>query len=44
MPEEADQNLAETLQKLSLNENALFEDESDLTGADYEDRPWRSDE
>ena len=44
MPEEADQNLAETLQRLSLNENALFEEERDLTGADYEDRPWRSDE
>jgi hypothetical protein len=44
MPEEADQSLLETLQRLSLNENTLFEGESDLTGADYEDRPWRSDE
>ena len=44
MPEEADRCLAETLNRLSLNENTLFKDESDLTSADYEDRPWRSDE
>ncbi len=44
MPEDANQILAEKLAKLSLNENSLFENEDDLTGADYEDRPWRSDE
>jgi hypothetical protein len=44
MPEDADQTLAENLAKLRLNENSLFEEESDLTGADYENRPWRSDE
>ncbi len=44
MPEDADKSLAETLRNLSLNENSLFENESDLTGADYEDRPWRPDE
>lgn len=44
MPEEVDQSLAEKLEKLCLNETSLLEDEADLTGADYEDRPWRSDE
>ena len=44
MPEVADQSLAESFKKLSLTENTLFQDESDLTGADYEDRPWRNDE
>ena len=44
MPEDADQSLAEKLEKLCLHESSLFENESDLTGADYEDTPWRSDE
>ena len=44
MPEDANQSLIETLNRLSLNENTLFKDESDLTSADYEDGPWRSDE
>ena len=44
MPEDANQTLAEKLAQLGLNENSLFEDENDLTGADYENRPWRSDE
>ena len=44
MPEDADQSLAEKPEKLCLNESSLFENESDLTEADYEDTPWRSDE
>ena len=44
MPEDADLTLAQKLAKLGINESSLFEDEGDLTGADYENRPWRSDE
>ena len=44
MPEDADLTLAQKLAKLGINERSLFEDEADLTGADYENRPWRSDE
>ena len=44
MPEDADESLAEKLERLCLDDNSLFENESDLTGADYEDTPWRSDE
>ena len=44
MPEETDQTLAETLTKLCIDENSLFENEDDMTGEDYENRPWRSGE
>lgn len=40
-PKEADKSLGEKLAKLSLDGNTSSEKESDLSGADHEEMPWR---